>query len=521
MKTTVSAIGGIVAIVAVVMGLSWLTPEVQPTALEYEREQIAIEHARATAPAWTIATYIIAIGGALLVIGIPASFAIAALARLRARQRLIMPNPNGIAPLLIDDNYAQNAASALAGFHHSEAIRASQSAQTPHTLHYSPRIEQHSASAASAPYALPLGDQPEARASVLSFADVLAGARGGRLCLGVDVETGAPVHTDFNGLFSAGIGGLQGSGKTWTCANILTQAALAGASLALIDLHAGDKESLATRLAPLSASYLFDVASTPNAAIAAIKQVSARLRARQQGDNDRSLLVLAFDEYTSTLRRLGADADQIADELANIASEGRKYGVFALLLAQNWNTESTGGSQIRNTLASALVHRMRASEARMLTGLPSSALPDDLLTLEAGEYYLLDTRGDLRHIRAPRIDQSDIVSAGKLLTDNAPTMGRLTPSADHMADNSELLKTLISQTESHKSAASQPAHGRDYTATERAMLTPEESQIVELFKSGLDAGAIVKELRGLTSKGGARYVAEVSQVQGVIRKVII
>jgi hypothetical protein len=49
------------------------------------------------------------------------------------------------------------------------------------------------------------------------------------------------------------------------------------------------------------------------------------------------------------------------------------------------------------------------------------------------------------------------------------------------------------------------------------MLSPEASRIVGLFLEGKDAGAIVTELTGMTSKNGKPYIAKLAEVQAVIR----
>lgn len=49
------------------------------------------------------------------------------------------------------------------------------------------------------------------------------------------------------------------------------------------------------------------------------------------------------------------------------------------------------------------------------------------------------------------------------------------------------------------------------------MLSPEASQIVGLFLEGKDAGAIVIELTGMTSKHGTPYLAKLAEVKAVIR----
>src|SRR6185503_18297307 len=78
------------------------------------------------------------------------------------------------------------------------------------------------------------------------------------LILGYSLD--GPIAGDWRSLYSTGLGGLQGSGKTWAATFLLAQSALNGARLVIGDPHAGDSESLAARTTPLAPSFLCDIA---------------------------------------------------------------------------------------------------------------------------------------------------------------------------------------------------------------------------------------------------------------------
>jgi hypothetical protein len=60
------------------------------------------------------------------------------------------------------------------------------------------------------------------------------------LILGYSAETGAVITGDWNQLFSCGIGGMTGSGKSWVIAFLAGQSAAAGARIILVDLQSTD-----------------------------------------------------------------------------------------------------------------------------------------------------------------------------------------------------------------------------------------------------------------------------------------
>lgn len=71
---------------------------------------------------------------------------------------------------------------------------------------------------------------------------------------------------------------------------------------------------------------------------------------------------------------------------------------------------------------------------------------------------------------------------------------------------------------SHDSVKESSSEKYDYSASQSPeTLSSEASRIVALFLEGKDAGAIVTELTGMTSKSGKPYLTKLAEVQGVIR----
>lgn len=313
-----------------------------------------------------------------------------------------------------------------------------------------------------------------------------------------------PVTGGWKSLYSSGLGGLQGSGKTWTAAFLLAQSAINGAQLVICDPHAGDEESLATRLQPLAPAFLCDIADDEESILHALTLANEEFQRRKEGDLNRRPLIVAVDEWTS-LRR-GELAERLPRFVEDFSTEGRKLNVHIMLLGQRWDKESIG--PFRNTLASAYVHRMRTDEARMMTGLRASALPDDTLQLAPGTAYLVDTRGTLHRIQIPLMRPEDVARVGERLrhgmTESRRPIGFPIPSRQS-SDRQESVKE------------SPPPHDGGTASQGPEMLSAEAARIVALFLDGRDAGAIVTELTGMTSKAGKPYLTKLAEVQAVIR----
>jgi hypothetical protein len=366
------------------------------------------------------------------------------------------------------------------------------------SLHYSPhysnRVDQQGA--------LPGDTAHDAQpASVPSFADLITANRVGKgnpLILGFD-QAAAPVVGSWLDLYSVGIGGATGSGKSWTAAYLLAQSMMHGARALVIDPHAGDSESLATRLEPLQAGMLSEPASDPRAILQTVKLLQSELEKRKTARAERTPLILVADEFTALMR--GELQEPLALLIESIAQEGRKLGIYGMCLGQNWKVSRAGGGELRDSLASAFVHRIRPNQARYLTGLYADDLPADLLELPPGCAYWLSTGGELRRMTIPQCNANDLAAIGRRLTDDQPTMPRV---------------------DSHRSATDQPpiSHKEtvDYPASPRQIArTPEEARVIALFLDGYDAAAIVKEMHGITSKAGKPYMQKLAEVQAVVR----
>lgn len=344
---------------------------------------------------------------------------------------------------------------------------------------------------------------------VPTFAQLLDGGQigpGRSLILGY--ADGQAITGDWNQLYSCGVGGMTGSGKSWVIAFLAGQSAAAGARIILIDPHAGDPESLSNRLAGLSPSFMCDVASTPSDIESALKLASSKLDNRRAGRGGNWPILLICDEWTSMLR--GKLGDLLTATALDFAEQGRKYGCFGILGAQAWQVDAAGA--VRDRLASHYILRTRGDQFRYQTGLRSGSAPEDTLTLPPGRAYLLSTRGDLQRVTIPQMTHADILRLGTLV--DAPARS---PAKFGFVAPTHALSPITA------SAATQRQHHGDTRVTSGQQVTtasqsPEAARALALLHDGKDLPAIVLELRNVRPKEGRRYMTALADVTDLIRQ---
>lgn len=461
-------------------------------------------------PVKLLAGAVVTLAPALIIIG---ATAWGAVALVRFRRERMPRRGDGLLPVSLPvlDGAAVNA---LGAYHGARQIEAGRQL-VPHTISYAPRVDYRGI--AGGDVAPALTDAGTA-GPVPSFSQLLDSGRIGRgnpLLLGYDASTGDPIEGSWLQLYSTAVGGLSGSGKTWTATFLAAQAALFGARIVLLDPHAGNVESLAARLDPMRGRYLCEPASEPGAQRAAVALVANELERRKAGGRGEPWLFIA-DEFSAMQR--GALAEPLAALVEALGQEGRKLGMYGMVCGQVWSATRAGGTELRDSLASAYVHRLRPAQARMLTGLTAADLPGDLIELPPGCAYLLDTAGDLRKVVIPQMDPADLGRVAALLG------GASTPGAPSPAPTTD--RPLGFRAPSPR----RPAEGGAEGATEGAgvaplrphqdapKLTAEEAAIVGAFLGGKSPNQIAAELAG--SAGGDAYRKAAARVAAALRKAL-
>jgi hypothetical protein len=197
-------------------------------------------------------------------------------------------------------------------------------------------------------------------------------------------------------------------------------------------------------------------------------------------------------------------AAELGELLERIAQEYRKRGVYACCSGQIW-TASRVGSELRDSFASVLCHRMKRSQARLL--LPTHEA-QQVERLNAGQAMLWRTSGEAMLVQMPMTTAADVVRVATMI--DVGGMKSAAPTV-HVQPNNN-----------HESSLNQPQSGLECVPLEslkpaRSPLSAEHARIVQAFADGKDAGAIVTELTGMQSKAGKPYQEKLKEVQAAIR----
>src|SRR5262249_7847986 len=138
-------------------------------------------------------------------------------------------------------------------------------------------------------------------------------------------------------------------------------------------------DSLAATLDPLRGIFLCEPASEPRAILDLVRYVADIGEQRIQGrSRDRTPIILWLDELTGVLRRRDV-GDALAELLEKIAQEYRKRYVYLSASGQIW-TAARATSELRDSFASVICHRMKRSQARLLLPTEEAALVERLPT---------------------------------------------------------------------------------------------------------------------------------------------
>ncbi len=167
-----------------------------------------------------------------------------------------------------------------------------------------------------------------------------------------------------------------------------------------------------------------------------------------------------------------------------------------------WTAERTGGSALRDSLASCYVHRMKRRQANHLLQL-GDELPETL-TLATGHALLYRTTGELVEVTIPNTTAADVERVGSLLA--SPRLTLLPNVGQKSATDMPGDMPTIGQTSASGTLA--------YSAPASA----EALRVVQMFQEGMDLSAIVLELRGVKSSEGKRYQVALSDVQALLRQ---
>lgn len=247
----------------------------------------------------------------------------------------------------------------------------------------------------------------------------------GEIILGF-LEDGTMKTLSYDMLYSTDLGGIGGSGKTTTAYWLCVQEILAGTKLIVVDPHLhvrrrGIAQGLGQLLSPFKTSYLFaPCADDPEHIMKRARWMRDENKRRQgPGVNlDREpQVMMVIDEFNSIIA-IEEIKQELGDIIATVQREGRKLGLFFLLVGHRWSQQDIGNIKIRTNAATVMAHYYNdADQADKLLG-GSGRLCQQL---KAGSYWLRGLMtGDLCKVRTPMMYEAD----STLILD---LLGHLTP----------------------------------------------------------------------------------------------
>jgi hypothetical protein len=415
------------------------------------------------------------------------------------RTPLVYPDPSGQFPvtrpqLERGDVLALTEQIAILSQHVKALSAAHQPGQTPASLHYAPHLSYEYEPRFNGGSVLPpdLGAAAQT-IRVPTFGELLAQGRVGKgnpLLLGVDLESGEHLAGSWLDLYSTLVGGLPGTGKTTTQRYFAAQVALHGARFVVVDPHLGAADdSLGATLAPLEARYLTPAASDAADILRAVRLVASIGERRIQGQDDsRTPILLWLDEATTLLghSRIGPELAQLLEQ---IAQQYRKRGVYACCSGQIW-TAARATSELRDSFASAIVHRMKRAQARLI-------LPTDdaqrVERLEKGQAVLWRTSGASTVIQVPNTTSADVQRVAAMLAEPV--------------------------TEPSPEPAAEPPGSRHQKAQNQESLSARAQTVRDLLRAKASHADIIQTVWGVTGKGRA-YQAATEELREIIARLV-
>ena len=244
------------------------------------------------------------------------------------------------------------------------------------------------------------------------------------VCMGRNVETGGLCQIPLDELQSLTVNGLQKQGKSVLLLSVI-HAALTRkyvnqepVKLVLVDIHAGLKESLLTRLESFlpGAQSLFDRVFDNEDVIN--DELPAYLDGLIVAGKTRSaagITLLVFDEYTESVANL--DEGKAIEARVKRLFNYRKAGIYLALamFEAGKNSQSAKGLNVsKMAVSKALFHTAKDEGARFLPGGSEAA------TLDKGEFLLLlPGMAEPERIKAPLFAAMDFAPFAKYISQAA------------------------------------------------------------------------------------------------------
>lgn len=352
-------------------------------------------------------------------------------------------------------------------------------------------------------------------AELLSDGTISRAMRQGQLVMGYQQSAATKAwelrYGSWLDLYSCAVAGVSGSGKTTTVLFLLLQAILAGAKLMVIDPHIADpEESLAARLELFSDAMIVPPCDhTPKEVLRRIRWLKKELtRRKEHGIKPPACdrIVFVIDEFNSIMQKGGDLAEELQALLLEVEQEGRKFGMFAMLIGQNWSANSIGDAVIRQCLASALVHRMsEVAQAKKL--LPLSKHANATIELDQGYWMFKDTRGQFTNMYTPYTDEFD-----------SPQVARYLPVQNVFRPSGQAVNRVVQDVNTSPSLHIVNSVNTEYSPVQ---YNPEYAEQVQILQNTTTMGkiAIIEKVWDVKRGGSAAWKQAVVEYDAIIAEI--
>lgn len=392
----------------------------------------------------------------------------------------------------------------IAPYHQLPPARASRASQ-PETDYIEAEIEE----ADEMPALLP---RIPTFAEMLESGMVQAAISRGQMIIGFYAETHQPRMGSWLDLYSAGNGGVSGSGKSTTTRFLLFQAVMASAKLIMVDPHIGDPdESLSHQFSLLPAS-IHQIRPCDGRAVNVMKRVdwlSRELVRRKNTGVKTPALVFVIDEFNAQMR-VKEVREELSTLLLDIEQEGRKFGIFALLIGQRWSAQDLGGADIRTSLSSKMGHRF--SDEGQAVRFMGSKHGKRLLELETGHWLFYDTKGKTSEMVTPETLAQDGRVIARILTGAATSEPTSEP--DFITSEITSAPSLYLLLGAEADATTDAPIERVDVQTDA--LTPQALRVLNMLREKRGQNEIIEEIWGFKSTDGRPYRAAVEEYRAVL-----
>ena len=433
--------------------------------------------------------------------------------RVDSDRALVYPDARGMLPVtraeLERAELAEIVTLTLASYHERQLAEAQRTGMLAQNLTWAPKYSGASAATAEAPALAAEPAAPQLPGPV-DMAELLSDFKPSTdrilLGLGPSGQHTAPVSR----LMHIAFLGATGGGKSNLMRLTLAQLLAIGAHVILVDPHfaAVDPESgddwrpIAERLHMAPASSAGDIRN----AVAWVKdELDARLERRRRMEPIGPPMFLAYDELPSMIRL----APEAPEQLGRVLREGRKVKLFCVGASQEFLIKIVGGSSgARDQYRTAFYVGGDKISASALLDIPQRSIDD--APLGAGIAML-------RSAATPEAQLVRIPLASNTAIEQLLSPAYARPiSGRYAADE----RPMMSANAATLGGENRPGIGQKSAEAERlhsATASAEALRAARLFMEGLDPSKIVQELRGISSKQGAKYQQALAEIHELIR----